>query len=785
VLNDTNTTNSAGGVDFSITPLTLAFRTPEIETRFLKSYFDNNLQVWRVCHLIAILFFSVVGMWNALVVTPSSLGAWIGVITIVTLAFLGGLIASYIALDQYARFWRPLFAFYVLLTGTAFTYVSIVSVPQLSVFNFVGIIICLFFCYTFIRLTFIWAVGAGNTVVLLYTIGLGLHVETPLKQYLTTAFYIFGLNLLGMIVCYAQEFMARRDFKLTELLKQAENRAQQINAKLEQMVAERTQDLDQTNQELRVSIQREKELVARLEREEKILQKSLAALEQAETIAKLGYFEVDWQTKRGYASKGLSQLLGGTGELAGLTYDGFIERIHPQDKERISALVQEAVREHHAIDCEFRLVGRNDGEIQIQGFADNTYDEKDAPLKLRGVLQDITDRKKAKMALKEMQGQLIQAQKMESVGRLAGGVAHDYNNISGIIIGYAELCLDRTQSGTDLHKYLQEILSAAQRAADITRQLLAFARRQTVSPKVIDLNKTVAGMLKILRRLIGENIDLAWRPGSDTWPVKVDPTQIDQILANLCVNARDAITDVGKVTIETRNVTLDADYCATHAGFVPGQFAMLSISDDGQGMAPEILGKVFEPFFTTKGVGMGTGLGLATVYGIVKQNDGCINIHSEPGRGTRVRIYLPRHLGLVAGTDASIGASVPMGQRETVLLVEDDAAILKLGQKLLTQLGYAVLVANTPHEAIEKSRTAKGEIHLLITDVVMPEMNGRELAIKLLTHYADLKVLFMSGYTDNVIAHHGVLEEGINFLPKPFSKRQLAVAVKQVLGEIG
>jgi two-component system sensor histidine kinase EvgS len=476
-------------------------------------------------------------------------------------------------------------------------------------------------------------------------------------------------------------------------------------------------------------------------------------------------------------------LLGGAAELAGLTYDGFIARIHAADRARISALVQQAVREHHAIDCEFRIVGQDDGEIQIQGFADNSYDESDAPVKLRGVLQDITDRKKTKMALKEMQGQLIQAQKMESVGRLAGGVAHDYNNISGIIIGYAELCLDKAKAGTALHKHLQEILSAAQRAAEITRQLLAFARRQTVSPKVIDLNKTVAGMLKILRRLIGENIDLAWEPGSDTWPIKIDPTQIDQILANLCVNARDAITDVGKVTIETRNVTLDADYCVTHAGFVPGQFAMLSISDDGQGMAPEILEKVFEPFFTTKGVGMGTGLGMATVYGIVKQNDGCINIHSEPGSGTRVRIYLPRHMGLVVATDVSITDSVPMGRGETVLLVEDDAAILKLGQKLLTQLGYTVKAANTPHEAIEKAGRADGNIHLLITDVVMPEMNGRELATQLLTRCADLKILFMSGYTDNVIAPHGVLEEGIHFLPKPFSKRQLAVAVKQVLGE--
>ncbi len=242
-----------------------------------------------------------------------------------------------------------------------------------------------------------------------------------------------------------------------------------------------------------------------------------------------------------------------------------------------------------------------------------------------------------------LESQLRQAQKMESVGRLAGGVAHDFNNMLGVIIGHTELALEQMDPAQPLFTSMQEIRKAALRSADLTRQLLAFARKQTVAPKVLDLNETVEGMLKMLRRLIGEDIDLVWLPDSDLWPVKMDPSQIDQILANLCVNARDAIEGVGKITIETHKVTFDEAYCADHSGFIPGDFVMLAVSDDGQGMDKETLDKIFEPFFTTKGIGKGTGLGLATVYGIVKQNNGFINVYSEPGQGTTFKIYLPRH----------------------------------------------------------------------------------------------------------------------------------------------
>jgi CheY-like chemotaxis protein len=285
----------------------------------------------------------------------------------------------------------------------------------------------------------------------------------------------------------------------------------------------------------------------------------------------------------------------------------------------------------------------------------------------------------------------------------------------------------------------------------------------------------------MLRRLIGEDIDLAWLPKAGLWPVKMDPSQIDQILANLCVNARDAISGVGKITIETRKAILDEAYCADNAGFVPGEYVLLVVSDDGCGMDNEILGKIFEPFFTTKGLGKGTGLGLATVYGIVKQNNGFINVYSEPGKGTTLTIYLPRHAGQAEETAAESIEQVPSGRGETVLIVEDEPTIIETVKKMLERLGYQVLAADTPSGAIRLAKDSNGLIDLLITDVVMPEMNGRELANELQAVHPQIKTLFMSGYTSNVIAHQGVLDAGVNFIQKPLFLKELALKIRAIL----
>ena len=390
------------------------------------------------------------------------------------------------------------------------------------------------------------------------------------------------------------------------------------------------------------------------------------------------------------------------------------------------------------------------------------------------MVEDITERL-------SLESQVRQSQKMEAIGRLAGGVAHDFNNMLSVIQGYTDLALETVDPAQPLHADLEEISNAASRSTDIVRQLLTFARKQTIAPKVLDLNDTVEGTLKILRRVIGEDVDLVWLPESGLWPVKMDTSQLEQILVNLCLNARDAFAGAGKITIETHNVTIDVAYCAAHAGFVPGKYAMLAVSDDGCGMDGETLDKIFEPFFTTKPVGRGTGLGLATVYGIVKQNNGLIDVSSERGTGTAFRIYLVREAEPVVGAGQEAETALPRSRGETVLVVEDEAAVLGLARRMLEGLGYVVLSAGTPAEATREAGEHLGEIQLLMTDVILPGMNGRDLARQMSAIRPAMKCLFMSGYTAEVVASRGTLDEGGEFIAKPFSKRDLAAKIRTVL----
>lgn len=496
-----------------------------------------------------------------------------------------------------------------------------------------------------------------------------------------------------------------------------------------------------------------------------------------------GLWDWDANTNKVFFSRQWKQMLGYEEEEIGNDLSEWQKRVHPDDLQE----TLEELRKHlegetsiyvneHRLRCKdgtYRWI-LDRGKVLTRG----TDGE---PLRIIGTHSDITDRRREEAEKERLQTQLLQSQKMESVGRLAGGVAHDFNNMLSVILGHTELAMARLDPSGELHADLLEIQKAGLRSADLTRQLLAFARLQTVKPEVLDLNETASGMLKMLQRLIGEDIELAWLPAPTLWPVRIDAAQLDQILANLCVNARDAIVDVGKITIETQNTTFDDAFCSAHPGFRPGDYVSLAISDDGIGMEKNIIEHLFEPFFTTKGVGEGTGLGLATVYGIVKQNEGFINVYSEPGEGTTIKIYLPRVEDIATETPATDTQAPPESRGETVLLVEDEAAILKVGSTMLRQLGYSVLEALSPGEALDLVSSHEGEIDLLITDVVMPEMNGRDLAARIGEIRTGIGCLFMSGYTANVIAHHGVLEAGVMFIQKPFSLRDLAVKVRETL----
>lgn len=395
----------------------------------------------------------------------------------------------------------------------------------------------------------------------------------------------------------------------------------------------------------------------------------------------------------------------------------------------------------------------------------------------------IAQRDASETERKKLQEDLFQVQKLDAIGQLAGGVAHDFNNMLAVILGQTQLALLQMQPADPQYATFLEIQSAAEHSVNLTRQLLGFARKQTVSPKVIDLNRTIHGIHKLLRRLISEDIDLLFLPAEEVWPVFFDPDQIGQILTNLCVNARDAIQGVGRIIIETRKAEFDPAYCANYPDYLPGEYTCLSVCDTGCGMDKATQKHIFEPFFTTKEKNKGTGLGLSTVYGIVKQNNAFINVYSEPGQGSSLRVYIPRYLGELETSSFSQPLESISSDMGVVLLVEDEPKLLDISKVILEEIGCRVLAAGSTAEALKFAEDDAVAIDLLITDVVMPEMNGRDLASRIMKIRPSLRCLFMSGYTANIIAHKGILDMGINYIQKPFSLQAMATKIREIMNQ--
>jgi len=458
------------------------------------------------------------------------------------------------------------------------------------------------------------------------------------------------------------------------------------------------------------------------------------------------------------------------------------QRLHPDDIDQVREEILESARTLSLFNCEYRVILPKQG-LRWRLSEARPRREADGGTLWHGIITDITERKEAEEERENLHRQLAQSQKLESVGRLAGGVAHDFNNMLNVILGHADLMLEDLRPENPLRGDVEEIHKAALRSADLTRQLLAFARKQTIAPQRLDINKTIGAMLKLLQRLIGEDIVLRWEPAERVDPICIDPVQIDQVLANLMVNARDAIGHTtGSIFIETAMAELDETFCADSEGLAPGRFVMLSVRDDGCGMDEATQAQIFDPFFSTKGIGEGTGLGLATIYGIVKQNQGFIDVTSRPQQGATFRIYLPVD-DSEGVEDSAITAPVEPAAPgwERILLVEDEPAILALGTRMLQRLGYTVLAAPTPREAIQLAEDCEGEIQLLVTDVIMPGMNGLDLAQIILALYPAAKCLYISGYTADIIAHHGVLHEGVGLIQKPFTGNALGKKVREIL----
>jgi PAS domain S-box-containing protein len=482
-----------------------------------------------------------------------------------------------------------------------------------------------------------------------------------------------------------------------------------------------------------------------------------------------------------YLSPSFATLFGSNIEAHLNDWHLWTEYVHPDDHEILFNTVMTRTVEDVS-EQEFRIIKPNGDIAWVRARSKIITDANGEPDRIQRILTDITKYKKAEQAQEKLQAQLLQSQKMESVGRLAGGVAHDFNNMLSVIIGHADLALRCLAPGQPLHKTFTQICKTAERAGVLTRELLAFAGKQTIAPEVLDVNESIEGMLTMLRRLIGDHINLVWQPGDNLDPVKVDPSQINHILAEVCLNAKDAVNDGGTITITTGSASINEFLCAQQPSLVPGEYITLSISDDGQGMDSETLANIFEPFFSRKE--LGKGLGMATVYGIVEQNNGFINISSEPGIGTCVTVYLPQHSSPKPLSLVTAGkAETPAEGTKTILLVEDEPENLEMYRTMLASLGYNVLAAGTPQDCLSLAQSYKGHIDLLITDVVMPEMNGRELADAFIASHPTTQCLFMSGYSAEVISRNGMLASGINFIEKPFTLENFAKKIDGVLND--
>ena len=475
-----------------------------------------------------------------------------------------------------------------------------------------------------------------------------------------------------------------------------------------------------------------------------------------------------------YISPAAAQVFGYEPEEVLADTDAWYRRLSPEDTARVRASQQQAVATRQSQTVEYRFRHRDESVRWIQTtFVPVGHGSGDVT-RVDGISRDVTQQRR-------LEEQFRQAQKMEAVGMLAGGVAHDFNNLLTVIMSYSDLLLDDLESTDPRRADLEEIRKAAAGAAGLTRQLLAFSRQQVLEPQVLDLNAVVTGAGNMLQRLIGDDVGLVTVLAPDLGAVKADPGQLEQVIMNLAVNARDAMPEGGKITVETGNVDLDATYTAEHTPVSPGPYVLISVSDTGDGMDEETKRRIFEPFFTTKEKGKGTGLGLSTVYGIVKQSGGFIWLYSEPGHGTTFKIYLPRVDEQAEAEQRVTATPQSVHGTETVLLAEDAGSLRAVARQILQRNGYTVLEAADGKSALDEAAGHEGPIHLLITDVIMPEMSGRQLAERLKDRRPELKVLFVSGYADDAIVRHGILEPGIAFLQKPFSPESLARKVREVL----
>ena len=774
--------NTPEGEDsFSFNLASLKFHDPTVEKRFKKAYLESYLNLHRFCHVATVCFYTLIAIWDISANNYPFTYMSLWVLGMVAATFFTGLAITYLAPKFYAAIWPYLFIYYVLVTGTGIAVIAIQGKEQYPVYHFVGIIFCLLFCYTLIRLFFVWATIAGNAIIAIYFGSVWFYLSPPINFFVSGLFFTFGINLLCMVVCYSMELASRRDFVLQELLSQAKAKANNVNIRLERMVGERTAQLTRTNRELRETISRERDLVRRLEANEEIMRRNLDSLHQAEEIALLGYFERNWQTGEQHWSEGFQRLLGLEPGKTDYSQEAFLKYVHPDDREWLLDYAAKALDDRRPIDLELRVLRADGSVVTVHGVAENSYDDQGQPLFTRGTLQNISEQKKVQYEREKLESQLRQTQKMEALGTLAGGVAHDLNNVLSAIMGFTELTKELVPTKGKEAENLAHVLTAARRARDLVRQILSFSRRTPLEKQAVDMPLLVREGLNMLRASLPTTIEIRPNLPDQMACIMADPVQIYQVLMNLCGNAGQAMEENGGVLrVSLEEVQVDQDDQVSGLDLSPGRYVLLSVSDTGAGMDQAIQDKIFEPFFTTKDPGQGTGMGLAVVHGIVEDHGGAISVESAPGNGSIFKVYLPAMEARPAQADRPLHAEPPRGS-ERILVVDDEKHLVELFRKSLSRLGYQVTALEDSQEALDLFRASPQDFDLVITDFTMPKMTGAQLARGMLAIRPDLPLIMTTGYSKHFSAQQAQ-QMGIRFFAmKPLSLARLAGLVREAL----